>query len=107
VIGSYVSLHRAITLELHFLYFWDAKEIAERRNRFVHAEYTIVRSDDNKTADFLHQRLKDFSKESRFDKLSNIFKYIALVDPTELAELSDRAAIVAMKILDISERFYP
>src|SRR5258708_7131058 len=51
----------------------DAKEIAERRNRFVHAEYTMVKSDDNQTVDFLHQRLKDFSKESRFDKLSNIF----------------------------------
>jgi len=54
----------------------------------------------------LHQRLKDFSKESRFDTVAEIFKYIRPINSDELAELADEASMIAFNILQESEMFF-
>jgi Lon protease-like protein len=84
----------------------EARGVSERRNRFVHAEYTAVKDDDNETIAFLHQRLKDYSKESSFDTMANIFKYITPIDPEDLEELSNDASIIASRLLALSENFF-
>ncbi len=55
---------------------------------------------------FLHQRLKDYSKETRFDTLANIFKYLTPIDPKDLEELSNDASVIASRLLALSETFY-
>src|SRR5229473_2678974 len=54
----------------------------------------------------VHQRLKDYSKETRFDTLANIFKYITPIDPKDLEELSNDASVIASRLLALSETFY-
>ena len=96
-----------LTIRKEFLALLEeARGVSERRNRFVHAEYTAVKNDDNETMAFLHQRLKDYSKESQFDTMANIFKYITPVDPTDLEGLSNDASGVASRLLALSETFY-
>jgi hypothetical protein len=96
-----------LTIRKEFLNLLEeARGVSERRNRFVHAEYTAVKNDDEETMAFLHQRLKDYSKESRFDTMANIFKYITPVDPEDLEELSNDATGIASRLLALSETFY-
>jgi hypothetical protein len=57
----------------------QAKDINGRRNNYLHAEYSPILTDDytpNQPVTFLHQRLRDYSKESSTDTMKEIFKYI-------------------------------
>ncbi len=76
----------------------EARGVSERRN--------LLKDDDNETIAFLHQRLKDYSKESSFDTMANIFKYVTPIDPEDLEELSNDASIIASRLLALSENFF-
>lgn len=87
-----------------------AKTISERRNRFVHAEYTPVKNAEDVDKDvsyILHQRLKDFAKENHYSSSRDVFTFITPARGKDISELADEASQVAFSLLQVSERFYP
>lgn len=83
----------------------SAKLISEERNRYVHAGYTTYMRDSETIEVVVHQRLRDFAKESLYDSTHEMFQYIKPINPQHLAELSDEASALAYSILQLSERF--
>jgi len=86
-------------------YLNNAKNYSEMRNRYIHAEYTSVPGIDGEEATFLHQRLKDFAKASRFRDSKDLFEYVRPTEPKEIIDLADHTAALAFAMLRLSERF--
>jgi hypothetical protein len=82
-----------------------ARHLNEGRNRYIHAGYTPVTGENDEVMLVLHQRLKDFSKET-LDSTDEIFKYIKPINSAELVALSNDLADLASELSILSEEFF-
>lgn len=83
-----------------------ARRLNEERNRYVHAGYTSIMGDNDQVMFVLHQRLKDFSKESLFRMNDDSFRYIKQIDSGKLVSLANDTSILASELSVLSEQFY-